>query len=133
MNKPERPEIFDRAGGFFKRGLDAGGQAFRRARETGARAWEKATDAPTEEGRRRRVLMIFGAGVVGVILVMAVLSRLGGEGAVRTEVSTAQAVSVITVATQNFTPTISLNGEARPIRDIQVTAPASGVRILEIL
>jgi RND family efflux transporter MFP subunit len=133
MNKPERPEIFNRAGGFFKRGLDVGGDAFRRARDTGKRAWDKATDAPTEEGRRRRVLMIFGAGIVGIIIVMAVLSRMGGETAVHTEVSTAQAVSVITVSTQNFTPAISLNGEARPVRDIQVTAPASGVRILEIL
>lgn len=133
MNKPERPEMFNRAEGLFKRGLDAGGNAFRRARETGQRVWDKATDAPTEEARRRRVLMMLGGGILGVVLVLAVLSRLGGDGAVHTEVSTAQAVSVINVSTQSLSPTISLNGEARPVRDIQVAAPATGVRILEIL
>ncbi|GIK49142.1 MAG: efflux RND transporter periplasmic adaptor subunit [Hyphomonadaceae bacterium] len=133
MNKPERPEIFTKAEGLFKRAAEGGGRAFRGARNASQSAWDRVTAAPTEEGRRRKVLMILGAGIVAVVAVLFVLSRLGGDGAVRTEVSTAQAVTVIHVGTQSFTPRISLNGEARPVRDIQVAAPASGVRILEIL
>src|SRR5262249_17510886 len=44
-----------------------------------------------------------------------------------------QAVTVITTATSSFQPTIALNGEARPVRDIQVAAPATGVRILQLM
>ena len=133
MNKPERPEIFDKAGGLFKRAAEGGGRAFKGARDASQNAWNRVTAAETEEGRRRKVLMILGGAIVAAIVIMGVLSRLGGDGAVRTEVSTAQAVSVITVDTQSFSTTIALNGEARPVRDIQVAAPASGVRILEIL
>lgn len=134
MNKPERPEIFNKAQGLFRRAADAGGRAFRTARGASERAWRKATDAPTEEARRRRVLMVLGGGVAALVLLLAVLSRLGGEGgAAHTPVETAQAVSVLTVQSQPLRRAISLNGEARPIRDIQVAAPASGVRILEIL
>ena len=133
MNKPERPEIFTKAEGLFKRAAEGGGRAFKGARDASQGVWNRVTAAPTEEGRRRKVLMILGGAILAVVAVLFVLSRLGGDGAVRTEVSTAQAVSVIDVGTQSFTPRISLNGEARPVRDIQVAAPASGVRILEIL
>ncbi|MBC7770701.1 MAG: efflux RND transporter periplasmic adaptor subunit [Phycisphaerales bacterium] len=122
MNKPERPELFNKAQGLFKR-----------AAERGENVWNKATAAETEEGRRRKVLIILGVSIVAIVVVLFVLSRLGGDGAVRTEVATSQAVSVITVGAQSFSPVISLNGEARPVRDIQVSAPATGVRILEIL
>jgi RND family efflux transporter MFP subunit len=125
--------MFARAEGLLKRAADAGGRAFNTARTAGENTWNKITQGPDEESRRRRVLMLLGAGIFAAIAVMFVLSRLGGDGAVRTEVSSAQAVSVIETATQTFQPTISLNGEARPVRDIQVTAPASGVRILQLL
>jgi HlyD family secretion protein len=122
MNKPVRPEIFNRAEGLLKR-----------AREAGENVWNKATDAPDEAGRRRRVLMLLGAAIILVIAIMFVLSRVGGDGAVHTPVSTAQAVSVITTAQRPFNSVISLNGEARPVRDIHVSAPATGVRILQLL
>jgi RND family efflux transporter MFP subunit len=125
--------MFARAEGLLKRAADAGGRAFNTARPAGENTWNKITEGPDEESRRRRGLMLLGAGIFAAIAVMFVLSRLGGDGAVRTEVSSAQAVSVIETATQTFQPTISLNGEARPVRDIQVTAPASGVRILQLL
>ncbi len=122
MNKPVPPEKFNEAKSLFERTAEGGGNA-----------WKRVTNAPTEEGRRRRVLMLLGAGIFAVIAVLFVMSRLGGDGAVHTEVASAQAVSAITVETQSFNPVISLNGEARPVRDIQVAAPATGVRILEIL
>jgi RND family efflux transporter MFP subunit len=133
MNRPERPELFSRAQGLFKRAADAGGAALRGARDASERAWNKATEAPTEESRRRKVLLMLGGGILAVIAVLFVMSRIGGDDAVHTPVSTAQAVSVITVQARSFSPRISLNGEARPVRDIQVAAPATGVRILEIL
>ncbi len=133
MNKPEPQEPFAKAESLFKRAAEGGGNAFRKARDAGQDAWRRATDAPTEEGRRRRTLMIMGGGILAIIAVLFVMSRMGGDGAAPTEVVSAQAVSAITVEAQSFSPVIALNGEARPVRDIQVAAPASGVRILEIL
>ncbi len=133
MNKPERPELFAKAEGLFKRTADAGGRVFTTARDASERAWTKATGAPTEEQHRRKVLLMLGGGILAVIAVLFVMSRLGGDDAAHTPVSTAQAVSAIAIQAQSFSPRISLNGEARPVRDIQVAAPATGVRILEIL
>lgn len=133
MNKPEPPQLFSRAEGLLKRAADAGGRTMDRAKNLGERAWARATDAPDEATHRRKVVMMLGAGIVAFIIVLAVLSRLGGESAERVEVSTAQAVTVTPVTMHAFMPTISLNGEARPVRDIQVAAPATGVRILELL
>lgn len=131
MNKPE---LFVRAEGLLKRAKDRSGRAFRTAADAGERAWKKATDGPDDASRRRRVLMLLGGGIVAFVLLLAVLSRLGGDnGASPTPVDTAQAVTVVTVQARPLQSTISLNGEARPVRDIQVTAPATGVRILEIL
>ncbi|QGZ93322.1 efflux RND transporter periplasmic adaptor subunit [Terricaulis silvestris] len=133
MNKPENPEEFTRAEGLFKRAADAGGRALQTAKGAGENAWRRAAGDPDDPSHRRRVLTMLGIGIVAVIAVMFVLSRLGGDGAVHTPVSTAQAVSVITTAERPFHATISLNGEARPVRDIQVSAPATGVRILQLL
>lgn len=133
MNKPERPELFNKAGGLFKSAADAGGRAYTSARSAGQRAWDRATASETEEGHRRKVLLIMGLGIALFIAVLFFMSRMGGEENAHTPVSTAQAVSVISVQTTSFSPRIDLSGEARPVRDIQVAAPASGVRILEIL
>ena len=133
MNKPEPPQLFTRAEGLLKRAADAGGRALDRAKNAGENAWARATDAPDEAAHRRKVVMMLGAGILAVIALMFVLSRLGGEDQERVAVSTAQAVTVTNAAVHTFTPTISLNGEARPVRDIQVAAPATGVRILELL
>ena len=133
MNKPERPELFNKAGGLFKSAADAGSRAFDSARSASQRAWDRATASETEEGHRRKVLLIMGVAIALFIAVLFFMSRMGGEENSHTPVSTAQAVSVINVQTSSFSPRIDLSGEARPVRDIQVAAPASGVRILEIL
>lgn len=133
MNKPEPPELFSRANGLLKHAADAGGRVVDRAKTAGERAWARATDAPDEQARRRKVMVLLGIGIFAAIAVMFMLSRLGGEQAERVTVDTAQSVTVTPVSLQSFAPTISLNGEARPVRDIQVAAPATGVRILELL
>lgn len=133
MNKPERPEIFGKAQGLFKRAADASGNALRGARDAGQRAWDKATEGEDEQAKRRRVLFMLGGGIVAAILVMSVLSRMGGDGAIETAPPTAMAVSAITAEMRPLQATISLSGEARPIRDIRVAAPATGVRILQLL
>ena len=135
MNKPERPELFSRAQGLLKRAADAGGSALRGARNAGERAWTKATEADDEAARRRKQLILISVGgLVALIVAIAVVSRLGGDGAAPADATPpGQAVTVITTATSSFQPTIALNGEARPVRDIQVTAPATGVRILQLM
>ncbi|MGD9965934.1 MAG: efflux RND transporter periplasmic adaptor subunit [Hyphomonadaceae bacterium] len=133
MNKPERPEIFLRAEGLFKQAKDAGGKALRTARNAGKRIWDRATDAPDEDQRRKKILWLTGGGIAAVIAVLFVLSRLGGDGHIEAPAPSAQAVSAILVQTRAFETEVSLNGEARPVRDIQVAAPATGVRILQIL
>lgn len=135
MNKPERPELFDRAQGLLRSAADAGGRALKGARDAGTVVLDRATDGLDAKARRRRIILLIGGGLVLAIAVIAVLSRMGGDeaGTAAGPVNTAQAVSVINVQSSSFQPTVALNGEARPVRDIQVAAPASGVRILEIL
>jgi HlyD family secretion protein len=156
MNKPERPELFTRAQGLFKRVGDAGGRALKSAGGASARtlrtvgdvggkalkgvgdasnrAWEKATYHPDDDKRRRRKLLVLGGGILAMILAVAVMSRLGDDENLKIDApSTAQTVSVVTVQTHTFQPVIALNGEARPVEDIQVSAPATGVRILQLL
>jgi len=134
MNKPDSAEDFIKADGFFKRAKDAGGRALRTARDAGKRAWERATDAPDEDKRRKKILTMLGLGIAAVIAVLFTVSRIGGDNNIEAaRTSDAQAVSVVAVQTQTFETEISLNGEARPVRDVQVTAQATGVRILQIL
>lgn len=133
MNKPESPEPFTKAEGLFKRARDASGNALRTARDAGKRAWERATDAPDADKRRKKILTLLGLGIAGIIITLAVLSRIGGDGHIQAPPATAQAVSVVPVEVRTFETEVSLNGEARPVRDVQVTAQASGVRILQIL
>jgi RND family efflux transporter MFP subunit len=133
MNKPDSPELFTKAEGLFKRAKDASGKALRGARDAGKRAWDRATDSPDESKRRKKVLTLLGLGIAGIIAVLFTLSRLGGDDRIQAPAQTAQAVSVVPVEVRTFESEISLNGEARPVRDIQVSAPATGVRILQIL
>jgi len=134
MNKPDSPELFNKAEGLFKRAKDASGKVLRGARDAGKRAWERATDAPDEDKRRKKILTMLGLSIAAVIAVLFITSRLGGDNNIEAApTSDAQAVSVVPVAMQTFETEVSLNGEARPVRDVQVTAQASGVRILQIL
>lgn len=132
MNKPERPELFTRARGLLKRVGDAGGRALRNVRAAGERAWNAEGEAD-DARRRRRVVMLTGAGILAAIIAIAILTRVGGGGAERVPIDTRQAVTVIQIQPRSFSPTIAINGAARPTRDIQVTAPASGVRVTELL
>ena len=132
MNKPDLPQL-ERPESLFKRARDAGGHAFRTARDAGKRVWERATDAPDPAKRRTKILWLTGGAIAAVIAVLFFVSRIGGDDNIEAPPSTAQAISVIPVATHTFETEVSLNGEARPVRDIQVAAPATGVRILQIL
>lgn len=107
MNKPERPATFARG---------------------------QALAAALDESKRRTWALLLTAGSIGTaIAVLFVMSRLGGDDYIETPASTAQAVSVVVAESRTFQTDISLSGEARPVRDIQVAAPSTGVRILEIL
>ncbi|MGE0046514.1 MAG: efflux RND transporter periplasmic adaptor subunit [Hyphomonadaceae bacterium] len=95
---------------------------------------EVETDgAAPPPGASRRLLFIIGGVILAVAVVIYVLTHIGGVEGEDTEVDPRQAVTVIRVQQAAFSPRISLSGEARPVRDIQVYAPASGVRILELL
>lgn len=98
---------------------------------------ETATvDAPIDDAaqkaRRRRFAMIVG----GVLVVAA-----GGLYAITHRPSPADAtaidprlaVTAVEAKTMSFSPEVLLSGVARPVNDIHVYAPASGVRVLEIL
>lgn len=89
--------------------------------------------APEQRRRNWRVVFLTMAAVLAVAIALFIFTRLGrveGEGATP---DPRQAVTVITVGARQFTPEIALSGEARPVRDIHVVAPALGVRILELL
>ncbi|MBI1186084.1 MAG: efflux RND transporter periplasmic adaptor subunit [Alphaproteobacteria bacterium] len=89
--------------------------------------------APDQRRRNWRTVFFALGAVVAAALVLTVLTRLGGVEGEGTAPDPRQAVTVITVGARAFTPEIALSGEARPVRDIHVVAPASGVRILELL
>jgi len=96
---------------------------------------EPETEAPAPEASRRnwRLVGITFAVIFAVAAALFVLTRLGGVDSEGAAPDPRQAVTVISVAARPFTPTIALSGEARPVRDIHVVAPAAGVRILELL
>lgn len=135
MNKPERPELFDRAQGLLRSAADGAGRALKGARDAGAAALEGGADNPDAKARRRRIVLLSAGGLIAAIAVIFAITHMGGDeaGVPTGPVNTAQAVNVITVQNSAFQPSVALNGEARPVRDIQVAAPATGVRILAIL
>jgi len=108
MNKPEHPDAFARS---------------------------QATDDVSDESKRLTWALLLAPVALGVvIIVLILLSRLGNEAErIEGPTSTVQAVSVVTVESRTFQADVSLSGEVRPVRDIQVAAPATGVRILDIL
>ena len=95
---------------------------------------DQADEAPAQTpGARRRLIALIVTGVAAAAIAIYVLTHLGGDDAANAPVDPRQAVTVARVAPQAFTPIISLSGEARPVRDIQVVAPMSGVRILQLM
>lgn len=78
---------------------------------------------------------IVWGGAAGILLVLAALFFLThGETRAPVEKSAAaQNVTVVTVQAQPFAKRLTLSGEARPRIDVRVFAPASGVRITELL
>ena len=93
--------------------------------------------APPETGRERarrnRILLLTGAGLSAAVAVLYYSSRTGSDVHFEAPAPAVQAVSAITVEARPLQQTITLGGEVRPVRDLQVAAPATGVRILKIL
>lgn len=89
---------------------------------------------PAPERPKLGVLLTGGAVAVAAVAGIYLMTHQGQasqkeEGAPER----AQAVTVATVELKPFQREMSIAGEARPTRDIQVYAPASGVRILAFL
>jgi RND family efflux transporter MFP subunit len=85
--------------------------------------------------RRWRLVRLAGIALAAVAVVIFLVTHFLTEGAPpqTAAVSTTQVVSVATVSQHGFTPDVALLGEVRPKRDIHVFAPASGVRVLQLL
>ncbi len=90
-------------------------------------------DDPEAKKRRQRIIRLSVIGVVAVIAVIFTISHWPRPGSKAPPVDSALAVSAVAVGTHEFHPVITLTGEARPVRDIHVFAPASGVRVLQLL
>ncbi len=117
-----KPDIFASAQALFRRVSDS---------------FADDADASAEENaaRKRRRVVIIGLGAVfAASAAIYALTHLGQPAAPEiSQADRAQAVSVATMRTMSFAPTVSLQGEARPRRDFMVTAPSQGVRILQLL
>lgn len=83
--------------------------------------------------RRLRVVLMFGGGIAAAALGVYALSHSGGSDTEIAKVDRTQAVTAVILEDRTFNPRVALQGEARPRRDFQVYAPASGVRILQLL
>lgn len=117
-----KPDIFSSAQALFRRVSDS------LKVEDG-----ENTDA-TAAKRRRRLVILGVTTVVAVGVGIYALTHFGQpEPVILTPADRAQAVSVGPLAMHAFTPTVTLQGEARPRRDFRVVAPTSGVRILQLL
>jgi HlyD family secretion protein len=92
------------------------------------------TSDETARRRRMRLVRLAGLAAVGVIAAIAVLTHLpSGDNIQAAPVNQTQVVSVVPLAAHDFSPHVSLLGEVRPKVDIHVFAPASGVRVLQLL
>jgi RND family efflux transporter MFP subunit len=75
-----------------------------------------------------------GAIILAAAVGLYVMSHIiGAEESRSPPVDQTQVVSVVPLTAHAFTPHVSLLGEVRPKRDIHVFAPASGVRVLQLL
>ncbi|MBS0384541.1 MAG: efflux RND transporter periplasmic adaptor subunit [Proteobacteria bacterium] len=95
---------------------------------------EAANDDPVAKARRRRIVIMGGVVTLAAAIGIYVLSHfIGAEENRSPPVDQTQVVSVVALTAHAFTPHVSLLGEVRPKRDIHVFAPASGVRVLQLL
>jgi HlyD family secretion protein len=69
----------------------------------------------------------------GACLLALSLAACGGKKEAEEPAQAAQLVTAATVEPRSFDNTVPVSGEVRPVRDIQVFAPISGVRIVELL
>ncbi|MET0181947.1 MAG: efflux RND transporter periplasmic adaptor subunit [Caulobacterales bacterium] len=116
-----KPDIFSSAQSLFKRVND---KFF---------SDDGVTGEELQARKRRRVVILIGGGIAIAALGIFLLTHFGGGDDVGEPVDRTQAVTAVTVEEKPFERRITLQGEARPLRDYQVFAPASGVRILELL
>ncbi|MES1199320.1 MAG: efflux RND transporter periplasmic adaptor subunit [Pseudomonadota bacterium] len=83
--------------------------------------------------RRQRIVRIGAIVIVAVMVALYAISHWPRPGAKAPPIDSALAVSAVAISTHDFSPVITLTGEARPQRDIHVFAPSSGVRVLQLL
>ena len=118
-----KPELFIRAQRLFKV-----------AGEAGSRAVHDALDSPASSPARRKVVMLIVGGLLAFAAIIFVITHfITAPRNVVGEIDQTQAVTAVRVAQHAFNPTVTFTGEVRPKRDIHVYAPASGVRVLELL
>ena len=117
--------------------LERAQKIFQRSEETPSplAANETSVDDPAAVRRRWRLVGFAGIVIVAAAVVIYLIAHVFTEQAPpqAAVVSQTQVVSVISVTQHGFTPHVSLLGEVRPKRDIHVFAPASGVRVLQLM
>lgn len=103
------------------------------------RANGKLGEVKSGAARRRarpRVLLIGGA-VVAVLAAVAVIAAVSRpkapEGAAAASERNSQLVTVAKAVPRRFARTALVSGEVRPVEDVSVFAPATGVRVSEVL
>lgn len=105
------------------------------SKETAPGASDGVPEADEQTRARRKRLLLLSSGLaVATIAAIAVLTHLPGRDNIETAaVSQTQVVTVTALSEHPFSPRVSLLGQVRPKRDIHVFAPASGVRVLQLL
>lgn len=92
-----------------------------------------------ETARRHWKPLIAGGSVMAVLLTAAVATTSGKDAEKKPEGQAAearrqgQAVTVFPAEVHAFTREAAVSGDARPVDDVQVFAPVTGVRVLEVL
>ena len=89
------------------------------------------TLASRKKARRRLVLFAGGALIAAIAAVYVLSHRQPASEAAA--IDPRPRITVVEVQPQRFSPTVMVSGVARPVNDVLVYAPASGVRILQLL
>jgi RND family efflux transporter MFP subunit len=88
--------------------------------------------------RRRRLLRRIAPFLIGAVAIFGLVAtfvapKKPAPAAEPAEGGASQLVTVIPAASREFVRTALVSGEVRPVHDVQVYAPATGVRISEVL